>query len=258
MPMSDLQPENFGGRQVKQERKLKAGAAASSSVGSFGKQITGNAALHFAAWQLSRRGWHVMATTRNARGSDMFIVNDSENVSYGVQSKAQTGRNDVGLGKSIDNLQSEWWIIIREAKSDNPACYVLRQQEVRDLAVRDKGGERKYWLKAAAFQRDEFREAWHRIGGAGNLVESHVAPVIHGSAPNRLMVSQQTEQYGVRRPKPDTLCGKAWKIFDELSKSSGSPVSVGEALKTATQQGLNGGNVRVEFYRWRKFHNIKR
>jgi hypothetical protein len=27
-------------------------------------QITGNAGLNYAAWQLSRRGWHVMPTIR--------------------------------------------------------------------------------------------------------------------------------------------------------------------------------------------------
>ncbi|MCB2110190.1 MAG: hypothetical protein H6895_03065 [Defluviimonas sp.] len=32
-------------------------------------QITGNAGLNYAAWQLSRRGWHVMPTIRNARGT---------------------------------------------------------------------------------------------------------------------------------------------------------------------------------------------
>ena len=205
-----------------------------------GKHITGNAALHYVAWQLSRRGWHVMATTRNARGSDMFIVSSDETVSYGVQSKAQSGRNDVGLGENLDKLQSEWWIITHEAKSDSPTCYILRKQEVRDLSVRDRGGKRKYWLKPTAFQQDKFREAWHRISGLRDLV-----------------VSQQPEQNGVRRPKPDTRCGRAWEIFDSISNSNGSPISIGEALKIARERGLNEGNVRAEFYQWRKFHGIR-
>lgn len=230
---------------------------APDSAGSSVKQITGNAALHYAAWQLSRRGWNVMATTRNARGSDMFIIGEDETVSYGIQSKAQTGRNDVGLGERIDNLQSEWWIITHEAKSDSPTCYILRRQEVRDLAVRDKGGKRKYWLKPVAFQRDEFREAWDRIGSVRNVMGSPAASVIQRPTRDRLMVGLQPEQNGVRRPKPGTLCGRAWQIFDSVGKNASLPVSIGEALKIARQQGLNEGNVRTEFYRWRRFHDFR-
>lgn len=35
-------------------------------------QVTGNAALHYAAWQLSRRGWNVLMTARNSKGSDLY------------------------------------------------------------------------------------------------------------------------------------------------------------------------------------------
>ena len=64
------------------------------------------------------------------------------------------------------------------------------------------------------------------------------------------------EQYGVRRPKPDTLCGKAWKIFDDISTKNGVPATIGESLEVSNQQGLNVANVRAEFARWRKFHCI--
>jgi len=37
-------------------------------------QVTGNAALHYAAWQLSRRGWNVLMTARNSKGSDLYGV----------------------------------------------------------------------------------------------------------------------------------------------------------------------------------------
>ena len=74
-------------------------------------QITGNAGLYYAAWQLSRRGWHVMPTVRNARGSDLIVVNEDETVFLGIQSKALSKRQAVGLGKRIDELRSDWWII---------------------------------------------------------------------------------------------------------------------------------------------------
>lgn len=43
-------------------------------------QMTGNAGLYHAAWQLTRRGWHVMPTVRNARGSDLIVTNSEETV----------------------------------------------------------------------------------------------------------------------------------------------------------------------------------
>lgn len=64
------------------------------------------------------------------------------------------------------------------------------------------------------------------------------------------------EQNGVRRPKPDTLCGKAWAIFDTVSTKNGSPASIGESMDIAKAQGLNEANVRAEYARWRKFYNL--
>ena len=40
--------------------------------------MVGNAGLNFAAWQLSRRGWHALPTIRNARGSDLYVTNGDE------------------------------------------------------------------------------------------------------------------------------------------------------------------------------------
>lgn len=64
------------------------------------------------------------------------------------------------------------------------------------------------------------------------------------------------EQNGVRRPKADTLCGKAWAVFDALSMEKGSPATIGESLVKTREQNLNDGNVRAEYARWRKFHGV--
>lgn len=129
-------------------------------------QITGNAGLNYAAWQLSRRGWHVMPTIRNARGSDLIVVNDDETRFFGVQSKALSKRSAIGLGLSLDGLRSDWWIITVDANSDAPRCYVLALEDVRRLASRDRGGEQRYWLEPRNYEQDGYREAWHRIGAA--------------------------------------------------------------------------------------------
>lgn len=68
--------------------------------------------------------------------------------------------------------------------------------------------------------------------------------------------SKMLEQNGVRRPKAETLCGKAWAIFDNISAKNCAPASIKESLDAARADGLNEGNVKAEYARWRKFYAI--
>lgn len=131
-------------------------------------QVTGNAASHYAAWQLSRRGWNVMLTSRNAKGSDLFCSNDAETRFFGVQSKGLTKRDPVGLGSNLTNLRSDWWIITIKAKTDAPVCFIMTLQEVKDLAhhsdpLNSRTGAASIWLQPSAYDQPQFREAWHRF-----------------------------------------------------------------------------------------------
>lgn len=68
--------------------------------------------------------------------------------------------------------------------------------------------------------------------------------------------ARMPEANGVRRPKPETACGKAWAIFDELSAKRGEPCAIGDALEVAKEKGLNAGNVRCEYAAWRKYYGV--
>ena len=68
--------------------------------------------------------------------------------------------------------------------------------------------------------------------------------------------NKMPEQNGVRRPKPETLCGLAWAIFDAVSQKNGAPASIKESLEAAKAHNLNEGNVKAEYARWRKFYAI--
>ena len=127
--------------------------------------FTGNAGLNYAAWQLSRRGWHVMPTIRNAKGSDLIVTDADETASFGVQSKGFYNKPPVPLGAKLENLRSAWWVITTFANSDTPVCYILRLEEVRALANPNKNGA-AWWLEIKDYDKDEFREAWHRLGAA--------------------------------------------------------------------------------------------
>nr|WP_316627258.1 hypothetical protein [uncultured Brevundimonas sp.] len=196
--------------------------------------MTGNAGLNYAAWQLARRGWHAMPTIRNARGSDMFVTNADESVFFGVQSKALSKRAAVPLGKDGDELRSEWWIITVNANAEAPTCYIMTRAEVETRATVDKNGGGR-WLSSRDYELDEFREAWHRL---------EPTP------------STQPTQHGVQRPRPETLCGRAWALLDRLAADADSPVTVAAALAAAEPLGLNANNVRTEFYRWRTYNGL--
>ncbi len=128
-------------------------------------QMTGNAGLFYVAWQLSRLGWHVILTVRNARGADIFAANDDESVVDAIQSKALSRRSDVPLGSKLQTLRSPWWIVTLGPNSDKPDCFVLALEEVKASAVQNtKEGKSTFWLPYRNFTRTEFREAWHRLG----------------------------------------------------------------------------------------------
>ena len=58
--------------------------------------ITGNTGMYFVAYQLSRRGWNVMPTSRNARGIDLLAYDGSARKFLGLQIKTLSrGRNAV-------------------------------------------------------------------------------------------------------------------------------------------------------------------
>jgi hypothetical protein len=105
-----------------------------------------------------------MRIIRNARGSDLIVTNADETQFFGVQSKALSKRYAVPLGLNLAELRSDWWVITLHANSDAPVCYVLRLDDVRNLASQDKNGG-KWWLEPKAYDRSEFREAWHRLEG---------------------------------------------------------------------------------------------
>lgn len=131
-------------------------------------QATGNAAMHYAGWQLSRRGWNVMPTARNAKGSDLFCANDSESIIFGIQSKGLSKRQPVPLGDDLGKLRSDWWVITINAKDELPRCFIMSLEEVKKLCAysppeRNKNGKASHWLQPTSYDQPEFENAWHRL-----------------------------------------------------------------------------------------------
>jgi hypothetical protein len=64
------------------------------------------------------------------------------------------------------------------------------------------------------------------------------------------------EENGVPRPGAEGLCGQAWAVFDEVSGAQNAACSIAQALEVAKTRGLNEGNVRTEYARWKKFNGL--
>ena len=127
-------------------------------------QIVGNAGLYYACYRLSKLGWNAMPTSRNARGVDVIAYNRDCSRMVSIQVKSLSKRNPVPLGTSLDRMMGDWWVIINNLQGE-PSAYVLLPGEVKGLAHRgEKDGKVSFWLWAAAYGKDSFREAWGRIG----------------------------------------------------------------------------------------------
>jgi hypothetical protein len=127
-------------------------------------QVIGNAGLYYACYRLSLLGWNALPTSRNARGIDVIAYNADCSRTISVQVKALSKRPPVPLGKSLDRIMGDFWIIVNNIIS-SPSAYVMVPAEIRELAHRgEKDGQVSFWLQPNAYDRDEFREAWHRLG----------------------------------------------------------------------------------------------
>lgn len=127
-------------------------------------QITGNIGLYYCCFQLSRLGWNVMPTARNARGVDIIAYSGDATRFVGLQVKALSKRSAVPLGKSLANVMGNFWIIINKLAT-TPTAYILTPAEVVHAAHRaGKGDNAAYWLEAREYEKGRFKDAWDRIG----------------------------------------------------------------------------------------------
>lgn len=150
------------------------------------------------------------------------------------------------MSKNENTEKSEAQIAAEKAS----AAAKKKEEQAAAKAARDAAkAEEKAKKEEAKKAASEAKEAEK----AAKLKEKEEASAAAKAAKE---ANKMPESNGVRRPKPETLCGKAWAVFDEVSQKNGAPASIKESLEIAKVRGLNEGNVRVEYARWRKFFGI--
>ena len=127
-------------------------------------QVTGNIGMYYVCYHLSRMGWNVMPTARNAKGIDIVAYNTQGTEFIGVQVKSLSKRNPVPLGTSLDKIMGDYWVIVNNVAKE-PNVFIMTPEEVKSLAHRgEKEGRISYWLQPKSYDQADYRDAWSRIG----------------------------------------------------------------------------------------------
>lgn len=123
------------------------------------KQVVGNAGLFYVCYQLSRLGWNVLPTSRNARGVDILAYHPDKPKPVTIQVKALSERKAVGLGDSR-HLIADYLVVCVRAVGDHaaePICHLLRTEDVieefkkgtKGFTIAKKDG--KWWLEPKGY-----------------------------------------------------------------------------------------------------------
>ena len=127
-------------------------------------QVTGNVGMFYACYKLSMMGWNVMPTARNAKGIDIVAYPANANSFIGIQVKSLSQRTAVPLGKGLDGIMGDCWIVLNRVREEQPNCFILYPEEVKKLANRSgKNGNISYWLEPPDYDVKEFKEKWGRL-----------------------------------------------------------------------------------------------
>jgi hypothetical protein len=128
------------------------------------QQTVGNIGL-FYVYRLSRMGWNVMPTARNAKGIDILIYSQDASQTRTIQVKTLSKRSPVPLSNKLDHLFADFVVVCRDVIREIPECFILTPAEIRKLVHRgEKNGKVSFWLQPRDYATEQFREKWERIG----------------------------------------------------------------------------------------------
>jgi hypothetical protein len=126
-------------------------------------QRVGNIGLYYVCYRLSRDGWNVMPTSRNARGVDIVAYDQEAKQKLTLQVKSLSKHLGVPLGGSVENLIADYVVICFDVAGANPGCSIMKPDEIRNRVVRqEKDGKPSYWLSHNVYREPQYK--WGRIG----------------------------------------------------------------------------------------------
>ena len=125
-------------------------------------QVIGNIGLYYICYELCKRGWNVVPTSRNARGFDIVIYSQDGVRKHTIQAKSLSRRSPVPLGSSSDSLFADYLIICRNI-SKNPELFITSTNKIKvDIHKGEKDGRISYWLQPKHYEM--YKDNWNEIG----------------------------------------------------------------------------------------------
>ncbi len=124
-------------------------------------QIVGNIGMYYACYHLSKLGWNVMPTARNAKGIDIIVYSPDGKEFKGIQVKTLSKRNPIPVGPSLDKVMGDFWIVVTKAAEQTPDVYIFEPGEIKDMAHQ---GGKTWWVEPTRYDKPEYKDAWDRIG----------------------------------------------------------------------------------------------
>jgi hypothetical protein len=135
------------------------------SCRSVDSQTIGNIGLYYTCYRLSLDGWNVMPTARNAKGIDILAYSQDGQKRILIQVKTLSKKNPVPLGGKLDNLFADFVVVCVRSYSNEPDCFVLTPDEIKQLAHKGiKDGKISWWLQPKDYYCEKFKQKWDRIG----------------------------------------------------------------------------------------------
>ncbi|SIM79516.1 hypothetical protein [Cuniculiplasma divulgatum] len=131
-----------------------------SKIGFSNRQITGNIGLYYICYKLSRMGWNVLPTSRNAKGIDIIAYGKQGEKMLMIQTKGYTKKAAVGPFKDVSEIIADFYIVSWNVYT-SPVTYILTKEELKSVLSKHKG---VYWAESKDYAKDDFLQRWDKIG----------------------------------------------------------------------------------------------
>ena len=131
----------------------------------YSRQIVGNIGLYYVCYELSKRGWNVLPTSRNTRGVDIIIYSQKAQRKYTIQVKSLSKKDPVPLGSDLENLFGDYLVICRKVFEDRPEIFIAKIDYIKNsglICEENKDGKKSYWFQPKEYE--QFKDNWEIIG----------------------------------------------------------------------------------------------
>ena len=125
-------------------------------------QLVSNAGLYYVCYELSKRGWNAMPTSRNATGVDIVVYNQDGTKMHTIQVKSLSDRSPAQFGTTLNNLIAEYVFLVNNI-SRTPNLYIVDTPTAKGLIHEgNKDGRKSYWFQPNDYEK--FKDNWSIIG----------------------------------------------------------------------------------------------